>query len=467
MLDLLQFTGWIVLCLVLWGSPFRDAAAEPETLSESKIQEIMETVSEIRGLALREKVTVQKMNREELSRYVQKKLKEEFPPSRARKFERTLRAFELFPEDRDLRSTLKQMLVQSIMGFYEPETDELFLIREEGEGKGNDRLGMFRRLVEKLNISPLEIYAAHELTHALQDQYFELETLPFRDDSNDDRVLAQKALIEGGASYVMYEYILNKQGLSLHTVMSTMKPGLENMLFSDMGGMVGMDVPLFVQKSLLFPYIAGLQFVLEGKQRSDGKWKALNRAYEEMPQSTEQILHPEKYFRQRDVPRLPELPEFSAMKSGDYSFLQQNRFGEYGIHLLFLTFFPDQVGRINEARTGWDGDTYRVYGHDSSSQFRYVWVTGWDSKKDAREFVSLYAELLHEKLEPERTMHRNGRRLFLDSKGKLAFLHRDGREVLVGEGLSFDHISSVIRRAWHETSWPTPDSKPVDPGPAD
>jgi hypothetical protein len=64
--------------------------------------------------------------------------------------------------------------------------------------------------------------------------------------------------------------------------------------------------PVFLQKSLLFPYEAGLTFVCS--LLHDGGWTAVDAAYKAPPVSTAQILFPERYRAKerpidaRDVP---------------------------------------------------------------------------------------------------------------------------------------------------------------------
>jgi hypothetical protein len=433
--------------------------ADPGTLSDQTIQQITKSVADIRGLAVRKKIPVRQMSRKELSEYIRKELKQDLSPARARKFERTLQAFGLFPRDKQLMQTLEDLLVRSIAGFYEPDTDKLFLIQEPENGNGTQGFNPFGKSLKQLGIKPQELHASHELTHALQDQHFNLGTLPFRDDDNDDRVMAQKALIEGEATYVMYEYLLQKQGLSFDKVMSNFKPMVERLLFSDTPVYAGADAPLFVQKMLIFPYMAGLLFVRDGfSSNEDGKWTNLNRAYVDMPTSTEQILHPESYFDDRDPPEWPDLPEMKGMKEGGYSFLQENRFGEYGIHLLLLKHLEGKREQIRQARTGWDGDVYRTYANASGDRFRYLWMTTWDSEADAREFASLYRVVLKKKLDEPTSMNRSGRQLFVDRDGRLSFVHRMGEDVLIGEGVPLNGAGSTIRRAWQNTSWSSPET---------
>lgn len=432
--------------------------AAPETLSEQKIQQIMKSVAELRGLTFKKEIPVQNMSRKKLSGYIRRKLEEDLPPEEAKKFEQSLQAFGLFPRNKTLMKSLEKLLVRSVAGFYEPDTDKLFLIREMDASDDQPGFNPFGKGLDQLGIKPQELHASHELTHALQDQHFDLAALPFRDDENDDRVMAQKALIEGEATYVMYEYLLQKQGMSFDGVMSSFTPMLEQLLFSEVPAFAGADAPLFVQKMLIFPYMAGIRFVREGMNPKNGDtWSKLNRAYRDMPSSTEQILHPELYFDSRDAPEWPDLPEVKRFKQGGYSFLQENRFGEYGIHLLFLEHLDGKQEQIRDARTGWDGDVYRTYGTDSGNRFRYIWMSTWDSETDAREFAALYGKVLDRKLDGAESMTRSGRQLFVDEEGRLSFVHRMGTDVLIGEHLPRENAASTIRRVWHQTSWTSPD----------
>jgi hypothetical protein len=107
--------------------------------------------------------------------------------------------------------------------------------------------------------------------------------------------------------------------------------------------------------------------------------------------STEQILHPEKYFSNRDLPtkiELPALPEsFSAWRE-----LEHNTLGEFNISILIDGYLPADQARL--ASAGWDGDRFSLYENRDTGQLLLVWDTTWDTEQDAREFFQVYKDVL-------------------------------------------------------------------------
>src|SRR5205823_1133055 len=123
---------------------------------------------------------------------------------------------------------------------------------------------------------------AHEFTHALQDQYFDLGKLSPKHPDNDDRSLAIQALIEGDA--VLMQRLWAQQKLSQDEINQLGQGGADSKLFS---------APLFLREQLLFPYGDGFNFVRQTYQQRGG-YVGVDDVFLHPPDSTEQILHPEK-----------------------------------------------------------------------------------------------------------------------------------------------------------------------------
>jgi hypothetical protein len=138
-----------------------------------------------------------------------------------------------------------------------------------------------------------------------------------------------------------------------------------------------------------FPYSQGLNFVEYLYDR--GNWAAVNRAYADLPQSTEQILHPQKYTA-GESPVLVAAPPLNDALGADWRLIKSNSLGEWST-FLFLGYGADNAAQLSDniaerAAAGWGGDSYQVYYNDATGAIVLAahWV--WDTTRDATEFRS-------------------------------------------------------------------------------
>jgi len=187
-----------------------------------------------------------------------------------------------------------------------------------------------------------KIVFAHEYTHALQDQHFDLSSLPLDLEGNSDIALAALALVEGDAVLSMDNYMM--ENLDLDALLAILQEAEE----VDQGELD--SAPQFIQEELLFPYEAGLEFVSELDQ-----WGGINAAYADLPESTEQIMHPEKYL-ERDSPQEVSMPDLAPALGEEWSQLDSDTLGELYVGIYLDTYIADVAA--DTAAAGWDGDRY-------------------------------------------------------------------------------------------------------------
>jgi hypothetical protein len=290
----------------------------------------------------------------------------EYPAEEVAADERALEAFGLMPEETDLGDLVLDLYTEQIAGFYDPESDEMYLIGDD------DELG-----------AEEEYTYSHEVIHALQDQAFDLVAVqaPVEAGTDDDRATAVVALIEGDAVVGSTEYVLNHPMLAGRLALVGIP---ESPVFD--------AAPPILTQSLLFPYLAGQGFVTTLRQ--EGGWEAVDAAYADPPVSTEQILHPEKYM-ERDDPTPVVLPDLAAALGADWTKAEENNFGEFSTAVLLADLEPGEgfdalsgAALPDEARAaaaGWDGDRYAVWANGERDAV--VWRSVWDSDEDAVEFA--------------------------------------------------------------------------------
>lgn len=399
------------------------------------IEEYMGDASEIRCLKFKENVPVRFISREKLRIYMRNDLREEYPEG-LENVERVMQAFGLISEGKDLEKVLLEYQTSQILGFYEPDNDMFYVVGEEDLGD----------LRQKMTV-------VHELTHALQDQHFDLQSLPLNDKNNDDISLSTTALIEGDATYVMLSYQYQRWGMSLENSAEGIRKSYQELLNTARASTGLENFPLFLRKTFMFPYYAGFIFVTEGM---NGDWERINESYESCPVSTEQILHPEKFYveeEKRDYPVNPVFPDLSSYFEGR-ELIENNRFGEYGVGALFLDHFrlDEDVGKNIEAREGWDGDRYQVFYSKPENLASIVWMTNWDSVVDAREFRERYGEILADKYPDAEIVRESNDCVVFDTGCGGVLLERRGESVLVLEGIPPKILSGLTTEIWSETS---------------
>ncbi|MCA9880956.1 MAG: hypothetical protein KC442_24325 [Thermomicrobiales bacterium] len=335
---------------------------------EQRLTEIARETAALRGLDPLDNIDDLVLTRPELQQRLPDILTRDLDPAELEAATRALIAIGLLPEGSDLQQLTLELLGDQVAGFYDPLTDEMYVIRD----------GAF---------SAEAYYYAHEVVHALQDAYLDPDDLmEVVESDNDDESLAMAALYEGDAVAVSNDY------LAAH-------PDLAFDLMREAGSAVGASgldrAPAPMVATLVFPYTAGLPFVT--LLREDGGWDAVNAAYADMPASTEQVLHPEKYA-QRDQPVTLALPTPAEALGSGWREVHQNTLGELQVALLLADLPPGRgfntlTGSIElpaparNAAAGWDGDRYALWA-DTAGQETLVWRTAWDTEQDARAFAA-------------------------------------------------------------------------------
>jgi hypothetical protein len=304
-----------------------------------------------------------------------------YPLARRRADEALYTLVGLLPPGTDLRKVNQSVFGEQIAGYYDPTRKRLRIVqRSGGEPPGaRPRTGTANRVLDEMVI-------AHELDHALEDQAIGLRTALA--DRSDDAGLAYKALVEGAATEVMYDY------LSRHFRSDVALGGL-------FGGALGTggtgDLPRFITDGLTFPYVEGQRFVATLLRRADRRWTLVDLAERTRPPvSTEQVLHPEKWIAV-EVPDEVRLPDLGARLGGGWSRLTQGTFGEWQTaEVLSQSGTPSA-----RAADGWGGDRYELWRQGSGpcdvpcpARDVLVMRWTWDTRADAAEFRTALAETL-------------------------------------------------------------------------
>src|SRR5205823_5478466 len=318
-------------------------AREVQNEAELKlaVQQMIPAVERATRLRFRQRPVVLRRSRAQVRDYVIHKFDDDLPPAELVGAQAAYRLFGLIPDTLDLRRTMVDLLTEQVAGYFDPDSNALYVPTD-------------------IDPSQARLVISHELVHALQDQYLNLDSLVELKRQNDRRSAAQ-AILEGQATLAQILVLMPEQKIE----------SLPNFwdLRSALGGQqdqmkVFGSAPLWLRESLIFPYLGGAEFVRWFDREYPGKqpYGLL------MPISTQQILHPAPYVAGRPPDRL-------AFESpGPDTVRYEDGLGEFEIRLLLEQSLGDDTTAALVA-SGWNGDRYRVLGPGADV---LVWYTLWD-----------------------------------------------------------------------------------------
>jgi hypothetical protein len=355
---------------------------------------ILKETSQIRELAILHPVKSGAQSRAEIERMVIRNLDEQNTLAESHATEQTMKKLGMAPADFQYRPFLIALLTEQVAGYFDPKQQEFFL-------------------ADWIDLEGQKPVMAHELTHALQDQHFNLRRFQKWPKGDSDAELAAHALIEGDATLAMRLYIAKNPMVEIafkRTFNSDKTPSTQ---FK--------QAPRGMRESLVFPYQEGLEWATAVYKK--GGWTAVSQAFTELPRSTEQILHPEKYFAHENPVKV-DLPDIHAQLGANWRRIDSDVNGEWNYYLILDQFLNSQR-ESKRAAAGWAGDRYAVYESSSGDVF-IAQVSEWDTEHDAREFFDAYAK---------RTRLRYGNAVpdqssTLSDRPRLAWTTREGEVVL-------------------------------------
>jgi hypothetical protein len=365
----------VLFSLLLWGAGARGDEPQPPSTAPASPRDLLKQTrvierktAALRGLRLRRPIPMGVQSRAEIIKRVEQKLDKEYTAEEIANEAAVLKRLGLLPAALDYRATILELLKDQVAGYYDPADGKL-------------------HLADWIPVTLQELALSHEICHGLQDQHFGLKrfTKPLKE--NSDQQLAQMALVEGDCTGVMLEYALAPEGRDLGS-MSGAADQLAKMASAATGSAKLRSAPRFLRETLLFPYVRGLGLVQ--RTRATHPWSVVSKMFKRPPESTEQVLHPKKYWAQeRPVPVRPR----SIAALAGYERIRQDVLGE-----LQLSIYLEQaVGADVAARAaeGWGGDLLQGYRAESKAGAPLlVHLSTWDSEVDALEFANAQRHVL-------------------------------------------------------------------------
>lgn len=342
------------------GPSGEGATTEEETVAETR-DEIEANVVELRGLPQLEEITPTGLTPEELRARLEADFMEDYSLEESRNDVLTLSAFDFLERDFDLYNFTIDLYTEQIAGFYDPETDEFVVISSDAGSFG---------VLEQLTY-------AHEFVHALQDQHFQLDLLS--DDTLDSETsFALRALAEGDATFAQTLYISEGFFTQEELFEIVAEAGTLDSTVLD-------SAPPVLAHELEFPYTTGLEFVQT--LYSQGGYAAVDEAWNNLPQSTEQIIHPERYMS-GDEPQIVSLQPLTDTLGTGWQRIDEDTLGEFYLREYLIQQID--AAAADTAATGWGGDQYTVYWNEEAEEIVMVLKLVWDSVADGEEFFAAY-----------------------------------------------------------------------------
>jgi hypothetical protein len=422
--------------------PPKDHKLTPEEAKDllASVEEVLKFVGKDTLLPIKHDVKKRIVSRAQVEEYVSQKFETDADRIRFERSELVLKKFGLLPRTFDLHSYLIKLLTEQVAGYYDEKTQTM-------------------NLLDWIAPDMQKAVMAHELTHALQDQSFDLLKMNKKEEEiekrgmenlkellkNDEESSCRSAVLEGQGMIVLFDYELAPYGKSVETapeVIAAAQNGMEK----DKGSPVLDSAPLLLQEELLFPYRQGMNFIKE-LLLAGGKKMAYTGVFEHMPQTTREIMEPKEYLAGRRVPPL-FLPDLAFLKK-DYEPYDAGAVGELDVSILLKIYSEEAVA--NHLSSEWRGGAYYAAGRreskppdkNSTGHIGLFYISKWSTSIAAHEFARIYGAALpsrYSKLQrAEADPAKPGLDKFISADGPI-FIQQTGNMVAVTE--SFDPVTA-------------------------
>lgn len=421
---------------------------EPEThVTKGQAKELFRSVDEIlgfvsqdTGLPIEHQVKRHLITRQEVEKYVDKRMKDDKDEKRLEQSRLVLQKFGLLPPGYDLHAEFVRLMGEQVAAYYDPKTKSV-------------------NLLDWVQLDAQKPILAHELTHALQDQKVGVdkwELAGAKDDSTplpdqqeysvEEAQAARQCVTEGQGMAVMFDYMLAPLGKNLLTapeIITAMQAGMADSKDSP----VFAQAPMFLKESLLMPYTFGLDFV-KTVMANKGKEAAFAGILENPPVDTRQIMQPETYLLHQVVAP-PTIPDMDKLVVPDYERFDFGSMGEFDVYLLAKQYGANDAPNYYRH---WRGGYYFAARAKTApkNQIAMLYWSRWDSPEAAHDFAKLYADYLPKRYKkaalqaPSAADAKGPRNLYVfDTDEGKASIEIEGNDLLIMEG--FD--DTVTERA--------------------
>jgi hypothetical protein len=419
------------------------AAADGDALSAllRRTDAVAREVARVRGLPLKQPIPNEVVDRDELRARLLKMAAEDKTAAESAAEGFALERWGMIPPGTRYESLLVDLLTDQIAGYYDPETKKLTISRSAGDDP-----------------AWAEMVLAHELDHGLQDQAFDLHHFEDLPSSEGDAATARRALVEGDGIALMIEVMVGRSRAKVDWANPEIATAIEKAMSAPGVGNDSIDrAPVAIREAMLFPYRAGFGFIAALRRRQP--WSAVDAAFARPPKSTEQILHPERYFA--DDPPIPIEARAPAALPG-YAIAHSTVWGELGFSLWLRSHGVDEH-MADEAAAGWGGDRAIVLARPGDPRpGRAVGIarTEWDSEADAIEAAEAAGKALSDSVVGGTVDRSPTRMRLLGLDGTVSWIERKGPSLVIVLGAPAWSAAALATELWTATRVAAPPAQP-------
>ncbi|HLJ29886.1 MAG TPA: hypothetical protein VKY85_24470 [Candidatus Angelobacter sp.] len=444
-------------------TPEKEHKITPEEAKElfKSVDQILRFASQDTLLPFKHPVKKAMVSRDEVEKYIGDKFKDDVDRIRFERSELVLKKFGLLPRQFKLHDFLIKLLGEQVAGYYDEKKKTI-------------------NLLDWVALDMQKPVMAHELTHALQDQSFDLEKMVKKDeeiekrgpeDFNaliqiDEESTARTAIMEGQAMIVFADYVLNTMDTDNSCSDDPSCPIPDKRSVADFPKFVDLmlsqmdkekgdslidNAPLLLREELLFPYSQGMKFIAR-LLTSGGKQSAFTQVVKRMPKTSREIMEPEEYLAGRVVPPLL-LPDFKFLRE-DFEAFDAGAVGQLDVSILLKQYTEDAIAdRLSKE---WRGGSYYAVGRrgakppdaNSTAHVGLIYVSKWSNESAAQEFAKIYASSLpqrYSKVEHPQRDGPPGRDKYLTADGPI-YIQQTGSLVVAVESFE-DSVSEKLVQA--------------------
>jgi hypothetical protein len=429
-----------------------DPPRPPHRLTPEESKDLLASVDEVLRFASQDTLLPVKhgvkkaiVSREQVEKYLNEKFETDVDRIRFERSELVLKKFGLLPRDFDLHTFLIKLLAEQIQGFYDEKTKTM-------------------NLLDSVDIDMQKPVMAHELTHALQDQSYNLDKMSKHEEEiekkglddldglirNDEASTCRTSVLEGQAMIVFLDYMLAPMGRSVQDspkLVDVMQAGAAE---KSQDSPIFDSAPLLLREELLFPYREGMAFIRD-LLVSGGKKLAYTGVLDHLPETTREVMEPQEYLAGRRVPPLL-LPNLSFLKK-DYEGYDAGAVGELDVNILLKVYSDDETAK--RLSHEWRGGSYYAAGRkgvkptdpNSSAHIGLYYISKWSGEPAAKEFAKQYAAALPKRYDGIKHVAADPDRPGLDqyhtSDGEI-FIQQTGDAVVAVESFDKDSAAKLI-----------------------
>jgi len=421
-------------------SPAPPSAQAPAVSNEDFIHaadDVLQQMSVILHLPIKQPLKKSLRSKQEIRDYLIREEKEDKDEAQRYADDKAMEAFGVIPKGFPLDSFMLDVLTEQIAGLYDPKAKEFYI-------------------ADWIPAADQREVMSHELTHALEDQSFDVEKWIKAARPNDDAEAARDAVSEGTAMAAMVDYALRDQKMSvrdLGDVTALIRAGAVAEMANDP---TLSKAPPYIRDSLVFPYLAGVSFSQQFLKAHTG-WQDLHLIFEHPPISTQQVMQPDFYLKGVG-PAKVTLPEWKGLVPKDWKLLEENVLGEFELEEVLKQYLdPSRASALSEA---WDGDRYAVF-EDAKKNTPLVLHLALETPDDALHFFGQYSEALETKYPARTQLYRRPNFFQFQTETGGVYLRCVELHCLVVEGATRDTYDAINRAI----GW-TPAPAPVEAQPS-